>query len=289
MNRFNQYIFNLYHYLLNLRDTMEYTIKREHKVALYNQRKEVLTNGLTASNTAMGSFIENNGENGEKLKARIQEFLDEVYSENSTILVPAGETVRVDDGQHVKLFDYVVNLGETLRDVLYGYVGLGEKNKDLDPLIKNLIAADEKLYRTVVTMLILNDFKASFFEFQKVMGESKGQPTPQSNFIVQNEIVKYATFIRFSRQHCRNTDNETLDILDDTIKLIEMTEGRRDRRDDKPFTFFFDEIGIRLHEHVKKLEPIWQEAYNRAVKEVMASQQQNNAGNDTVPADTNNN
>ena len=80
MNRFNQYIFNLYHYLLNLRDTMEYTIKREHKVALYNQRKEVLTNGLTGSNTAMGSFIENNGENGEKLKQRIQEYITKLLT-----------------------------------------------------------------------------------------------------------------------------------------------------------------------------------------------------------------
>ena len=61
------------------------------------------------------------------------------------------------------------------------------------------------------------------------MAESQGKPTPQSNFIVQNEIVKMAGFLRFSRQHVRATDNETLDLLDDTLKVIEMTEGRRDR------------------------------------------------------------
>ena len=283
MNRFNQYVFNLYHYLLNLRDTMEYTINREHKKAIYDQRKNILTNGLTSKESAIGNFIENNGENGEKLKEKIQEFVDEIYSETSSILMVSGDNIRVDDGQHVKLFDYVVNLGETLRDVLYGYVGLGQKNKDLDPAIKALVDADERLYRTVVTMLIINDFKKSFFEFQKVMGESKGQPTPQSNFIVQNEIVKYATFIRFSRQHCRCTDNETLDILDETIELIEMTEGRRDRRGDKPFTYFFDEVAKKLHDHVAKIEPVWQEAFKNAVK---AAQSLDNNG---VPSDTNNN
>ena len=46
MNQINHYIFDLYHYLLNLRDTLEYVIEREHQEALYNQRKTVLTQGL---------------------------------------------------------------------------------------------------------------------------------------------------------------------------------------------------------------------------------------------------
>ena len=287
MNKFNQYVFDLYHYLLNLRDTMEYTIKREHKKAMYDQRKTVLTNGLSSSGSAFGNFIETNGENGEKLKAKIQEFLDDVYSDTSTVLMVSGDSVRVDDGQHVKIFDYVVNLGETLRDVLYGYIGLGRRNKDLDPAIEALVDADERLYRTVITMLILNDFKNSFFEFQKVMNESKGQPTPQSNFIVQNEIVKYATFIRFSRQHCRCTDNATLDLLDEVIELIEMTEGRRDRRDNLPFTHFFDQCTQKLHEQVAKLEPIWQNAFKNALAE--AQKVDNSAAAQEAPVDTNNN
>ena len=35
MNNFSLYTFRLYHYLLTVRDTLEYTIKREHKVAAF--------------------------------------------------------------------------------------------------------------------------------------------------------------------------------------------------------------------------------------------------------------
>ena len=277
MNKFNQYVFDLYHYLLNLRDTMEYTIKREHKKAMYDQRKTVLTNGLSSSGSAFGNFIETNGENGEKLKAKIQEFLDDVYSDTSTVLMVSGDNVRVDDGQHVKIFDYVVNLGETLRDVLYGYIGLGRRNKDLDPAIEALVDADERLYRTVITMLILNDFKNSFFEFQKVMNESKGQPTPQSNFIVQNELSHYAKALRFVREHNHFTDNDTLDALDKCIQVIEMSEGRRDRRDNKNFPDLFKEALDQVNARLVINGPKWQEHFNKALQEMLNDIRKNSA------------
>ena len=61
LNQTNQYIFNIYHYLLNLRDTLEYTLDREHSKAMYDQRKTVLTKGIEAG-SALGNFFENNKE-----------------------------------------------------------------------------------------------------------------------------------------------------------------------------------------------------------------------------------
>jgi hypothetical protein len=66
-------------------------------------------------------------------------------------------------------------------------------------------------------MLLFKDYEKSFIEFNKLMNESKGKPTPQSNFIVQNELAKISGFVRFSRQHARCKDNATLDILDEGI------------------------------------------------------------------------
>ena len=277
LNNTNQYIFNIYHYLLNLRDTVEYTIDREHDKNIYDQRLNVLTKGLEQG-SALGNFLENNKEQGDKIKEKMKEFLDDVYGPDSTILkVTEDGKIRVDHTQHLKLFDQVVGLQESVRDILYGYMNFARSKNESDEDMVKLVVLDERMTRTIFAMLIMRDFEKSFGEFQKVMNESKGQPTPQSNFIVQNEISKMASLLRFSRAHVHCTDNETLDLLDDVNKVIEMTEGRRDRRDNKSFQEIFNDINRRLSDHVAKLEPQWKEIYEKLFKEMVEISQKKEA------------
>ena len=187
--------------------------------------------------------------------------------------MPSGELVRVDIGQMVTLFDMTVGLTETLRDIVYQYMAFGQNNKEIDQMIVGLVGDDERMYRVVLAMLVMRSFQESFAEFQKVMGESQGKATPQSNFIVQNELVKYAGFLRFSRQHTRATDNETLDLLDETLKVIEMTEGRRQRPDNKGFKEIFDDLNNKLNTTAAKFEATWKQTYTRVVAEVTKNQQ----------------
>ena len=84
-----------------------------------------------------------------------------------------------------------------------------------------------------------------------------------------------ASMMRFSRSHAHCTDNETLDLLDDVNKVIEMTEGRRDRRDNKSFQDIFNDINRRLSDHVAKLEPQWKEIYEKLFKEMVELSQNN--------------
>ena len=276
MNNFSLYTFRLYHYLLTVRDTLEYTIKRDHKIEVYENRKKVLNDNLQEG-TPFGDFLKNNGETGDKIREKIKSFIDDLYSENSTILIPSGETVRVDVAQLVTLFDMTVGIAETLRDIVYQYVNHGLKSQDqeqkVDDLLVQLISEDERMYRVVLSMLVMRSFEESFAEFQKVMNESKGQPTPQSNFIVQNELVKLAGYLRFSRQHTRCTDNETLDLLDETLKVIEMTEGRRQRPNNRGFKDIFDELNNKLNNFAAQAEGAWKQTYQKVVEEVTAHQQ----------------
>ena len=194
MNNFSLYTFRLYHYLLTIRDTLEYTIKRDHRIEVYENRKKILTENLEEG-TPFGDFLKNNGETGDKIKEKIQAFIDELYSDKSTILMPSGELVRVDVAQVVTIYDMAVGLTETLRDIVYQYIAYGQNNKEIDPMIIDLVSDDERMYRVVLSMLVMRSFQESFAEFQKVMGESQGKPTPQSNFIVQNELVKMAGYL----------------------------------------------------------------------------------------------
>ena len=269
LNDTNKYIFNIYHYLLNLRDTMEYALDREHSKDLYEQRKKILTQGIQTG-SALGNFLDNNKEQGDKIKEKINEFLNDIYADDSTVLkITEDGKVRVDHTQHVKIFEQVVGLQESVRDILYGYLNFARSKNETDPEMMNLVALDERMTRCIIAMLIMREFQKSFGEFQKVMAESKGQPTPQSNFIVQNEISKMASLMRFSRAHAHCTDNETLDLLDDVNKVIEMTEGRRDRRDNKSFQDIFNDINRRLNDMVAKLEPQWKVAYENLFKQMV--------------------
>ena len=269
MNQTSHYIFNLYHYLLNLRDTLEYTLDREHEQTLYDQRKEVLTKGLE-ENTALGNFFKNNQEQGEKITAKLKEFLEDVYGDESTILTVSGGKVRVDHTQNIKIFDYVVGLSESIRDIVYGYLNYAKTNHEDEPIISDLVALDDRFYRVLLAMLVMREFEKSFGEFQKVMSETKGQPSPQSNFIVQNEIMKLANMLRFSREHHHCTDNETLDLLDKVNATLEMTEGRRDRRDDRSFKDLFDELNKDLSASVGKNENAWKTLFQTALKEALS-------------------
>lgn len=284
LNSTNQYIFNIYHYLLNLRDTMEYTIEREHTKALYDQRLNILTQGIQPG-SALGNFFENNKEQGDKIKEKIDTFLKDFYSPESTIIkVTEDGKIRVDHTQHIQLFDEVVGLQESIRDILFGYMNYARSKGESDDDMVKLVTLDERMTRSIIAMLVMRDFEKSFGEFQKVMNESKGQPTPQSNFIVQNEISKMAAMLRFSRSHAHCTDNETLDLLDDVNKVIEMTEGRRDRRDNKSFQDIFNDINRRLGEYVAKIEGEWKKVYEELFKQMVELSKNKQADNSSEQA-----
>ena len=266
MTQLSKYIVELYNYMLNIRDTMELAMPREHNIDAYNARKKVLTDGIKEG-YAFGNFIKNNGEKGEELKSKIQAYIDEYYSDTSSIVTVAGEQVRVDSAQNCKLLTDVVAPVEILKDILGQYLVVAMQKNELDPEVKRLLVLDDRMYRIVFFMLTMREYEKSFSEFNKVMQESQGKPTPQSNFIVQNELAVMTKSMRDVRAHNKFTDNESLDILDDTVKVLEMTEGRRDRINNKSFKEIFDDINRRLSESVAKIENEWKNCFQNITKE----------------------
>ncbi len=278
MKNINQYNFDIIHVATHLRDTLEYVLPREHDAKPYDQRKAVLTKGLEVE-TPLGKFLDANKDKFESFVTKYREMLDDLYGDDSTVLVKTAEgKIRVDHSQHLKIYDYVVNLMEPLRDIIYFHINLARQNNEKEAVIENLMPVDDRHYRLFLFLLLMQDFQKSFFEFQKVMGESGGKPTPQSNFIVQNELAKYAEMLRFVRSHNHCTDNETLDALDKCLQVVEMSEGRRDRRDNKNFPDLFKEALDNVNSLVQKNGPKWQELFNKALQEMLADIRNAQAG-----------
>ena len=278
MKNINQYNFDIIHVATHLRSTLEYILPHDHDAKIYDQRKDVLTKGLSPE-TPLGKFLEANKDKFEDMMAKYRELLDDVYGENSTILVKTSDgKIRVDHSQHLKIYELVVGIMEPLRDIIYFHVNLARKQNEAEPVIEELMPLDDRYYRLYAYMLMMQDFQKSFFEFQKVMGESKGQPTPQSNFIVQNELVHYANMLRTIRSHNHFTDNETLDALDKCLQVVEMTEGRRDRRDNKNFPDLFKEALDQTNALLVLNGPKWQEKFNKALHEMLEDIKKNAPG-----------
>ncbi len=277
MKNINQYNFDIIHVATHLRDTLEYVLPREHDVKIFNQRKEVLTKGLNPE-TPLGKFLEANKDKFEEMVKKYNELLEEVYGDNSTILVKtADDKIRVDHSQHLKIYELVTSIMEPLRDIIYFHVNLARRQNENEAIIEDLMPIDDRQYRLFAFMLMMQDFQKSFFEFQKVMGEANGQPTPQSNFIVQNELSHYAKALRFVREHNHFTDNDTLDALDKCIQVIEMSEGRRDRRDNKNFPDLFKEALDQVNARLVINGPKWQEHFNKALQEMLNDIRKNSA------------
>ena len=270
MKNINQYNFDIIHVATHLRDTLEYVLPREHTEAVYESRKKVLTKGLEVE-TPLGKFLEANKDKFEPMIAKYKELLEEVYGDDSTVLMKTADgKIRVDHSQHIKIYEYVNEIMEPLRDIIYFHLNLARRQQENEPIIEDLMKVDDAYYRVFAFLLIMQDYQKSFFEFQKVMKESNGQPTPQSNFIVQNELQVMTNILKNIRSHNHCTDNKTLDILDDCLKVAEMCEGKRDRIDNKPFPDLFKWALEKTDAYLKELSPKWQQLFNAALQEMLA-------------------
>ena len=269
MNNTSQCIFDISHVLKTIRDTMEFALPNPVKVEAFTQRKTIL-NTVLDPKSFLGKFVSDNEEKLKEFKEKYQEFMDEVYGDESTICVKTAEgTVRVDHAQNIKIYQTVIYISETIRDIMYSHVAFARNKNQSEEAILKHVENDEKFDRIIKDFLLIQEYQKSFMEFQKVMSESKGQPTPQSNFIVQNELNVIASMIRFNRDHCHSLENKIWDSLDHTNELIQSCEGRRERRDNKPFPELFTNLIKELGEKVNELGPIYNESYQANLKDML--------------------
>ena len=239
MNNLSQCIFDISHVNKNLRDTLGFILPNEVDLQTFEARKTVVR-AVLDEKTFVGRFVNDNIDKLKDFKENYNSFFNDVYGDESTILTKTAEgKIRVDHAQHIIIFRGVIYLGETIRDIMFTHLTRARQEHTNEQNIDHYVDMDERFDRAIKTYLLLQEYQKSFMEFQKVMNESQGKPTPQSNYIVQNELNVLAGMMRFTRQHCHFIDNRSLDIYDRVVQLIEMCEGKRERRDNKNFQDLF--------------------------------------------------
>ena len=86
---------------------------------------------------------------------------------------------------------------------------------------------------------------------------------------MQNELNVVAAMIRFNREHCHALENKVWDVLDDTVELVQSCEGRRERRDGKPFPELFSNLVKEAGEKVNEYGPIYNQSYQDNLKDML--------------------
>src|SRR5574344_1229928 len=120
MQQINCVIVSLINYNSLIRDTLEYTLKRDsYNVQYYDYKKQGIYNGINL-NTPLKNFLEKNGEKGESLLKRLHEFADEFYGDNATAIKKdlATNTIRVDHAQNISILKAVVPLHEEITAIV---------------------------------------------------------------------------------------------------------------------------------------------------------------------------
>ena len=249
-------------------NTLEYAMKKEnYDVNAYKARKEIITTEIT-QNTPLKNCCDHSEEAGKKLLEKINELLDLVYSENSTIvrITQDGNEIRVDYSQAIAIFDAVLPIHEEVRKIIASHIAAAQKENRLDEaMIPDVLNKEEYFYRGLVNMLMLEELDHQFAEYNKARQEAKGGISAQSNFI-QNDINRLVNLFRFSRDCASARNSEYYEMIDPLFALIEMTGGRRDLPEGKNFGEIFIEVKKITREKTAKWEAAWNEAYHPFMK-----------------------
>ncbi len=260
MNQVSRYILGIYQVSLMVRDTLEYgMVKETYNKDVYLQRKAHINHGLEEG-SPLSFFLKNNGEVGEKIRSQLQEFIDDVYGDESNIVKIEDDKVIVDRASIVRLYDYIVGIHETLKDILDGHYTNAEKEGNGEHEVKDLIDADDKFYRSLACLTITDEIHRSFVEFNKTMNEAKGQANPQSNFVL-NEIKRYVGFYKFVVTHSKIEDPLFKKATDDTMEVLYYMEGSKKLESGQNLKSMIDALHKTWQDCCAAYEPAWRQLY----------------------------
>ncbi len=283
MEVIDRIIVSLVYYNACIRDTLEYTLNRDsYDMNAYEHKKNVITNELKVE-SPLKVFLSKQGENGEKTISTINQFIDDFYSDSSTVIKPANDGLRVDHAQNIKIFEAVIPLHENINSIIRIHANYALQNNIKNETVDNLVVQDERFYRAVALLTLSGELYRQFEEYNKVRREAKGEKTPQSNFI-ENDLNTLNRLFMTVKQNATCKDKLYTDACDAVLFSIEMMNGHRDLPEGKTFGDVFKDASQKVAAFVADSESKWKALYQPAVNELIedskkqtSTQQENKA------------
>lgn len=268
MNQQSVVITTLLHYCVQVRDTMEYCLRKDaYDVPQFKERKRSVLVEVEQP-TPLKSIIDNSGDNGQKLEKDIRAFYAEVYGDDSTILHLAEDGLRVDHNQHLAIYKHVIPIHENVYSMITGIINdAAPKNIDVAEAAK-VARCEEEMFRAVSFLTLVGDLNRFFEEYQKARQEANGQETPASRFI-GNDIGALLTQINAVKGASKLTDVKYKKMEDAVYFLTEYMTGKRDLPEGKTFPIAMRETMEAIQEYIREAEARFREVYPVLIKELV--------------------
>ena len=281
MNQTSVVITTLLHYSVQVRDTLEYCLRKDtYDTNLFKEKKRSILVEVD-QHTPLKNIIDNSGENGEKLEKAIRDFYAEVYGDDSTILHLAEDGLRVDHAQHPAIYKHVLPIHENVNAMILGILR-DAKTKNVDVAqVEEVANSEEAMYRGVAFLTLVQDLNRFFDEYNKARNEAKGEETPASRFIGQ-DISGMIQNINFVRGNAKLTDAVYKNMEDKVVALCEYMTGRRDLPSGKRFPDVMREtvetINLFVRDAEAKFRSVYPAIINALLEQVKADDEKRARG-----------
>ena len=268
MNQTSVVVTTLLHYSVQVRDTLEYCLRKDaYDTNLFNEKKRSVLVEVD-QHTPLKNIIDNSGENGQKLEKAIRDFYAEVYGEDSTILHLAEEGLRVDHAQHPAIYKHVLPIHENVNSMITSILkDAHAKNIDVAQ-VEEVAASEEAMWRGVAYLTLVQDLNRFFDEYNKARNEAKGEETAASRFIGQ-DISGMIQNINFIRGNARLTDAVYKNMEDKVVALTEYMTGRRDLPQGKRFPDVMRETVETIQLFVRDAETKFRSVYPACIQALL--------------------
>ena len=274
MNQTTRFVMGIYQVSLMIRDALEYIQNKEtFDLNVYKQRKQFIEHGLIES-APLSRFLSQNGDVGKNIRNNLNDFVDAVYGDDSTIVSIDGEKVVSDKGQKLKLLDFIVGLHETLQDVMKGFINQSKNDNTYEEELDTFLKYDEKFFRSLLCINLVDQIHALFLDFNKAMQQSKGEPGPATNFIL-NDLKRVVGFLKFENEHADKEDEGFKKAYDASFLMLQYMEGSKKAEDEG--TTIKDQIveARKLWQvEIGKNEPEWRTRYQILWDKLVAFEQE---------------
>lgn len=272
MNEASISLFDICNYNRNLRDMLEYCVNaNKHSVSAFEIRKKTL-NSIFDKSTLLGHFFDFNKDKEPiaKFLERYKEFLDNVLvlDKPNGVLRAEKDNIIVDHAQINDIISGVINAGDMIRYVLYFRVDQIKKDNLYEKEIEEFIEVEEKFDCALKTFILLQYFYNAFMELQKSLNESKGEKTPQGNFIIDNDIKPLSSYINLICRTTRAKDAETRDLLEENMTFIDICNGRREIDDMNKIPSLFNQQIDAFRAYLNKYGPMYDKMFADRYNEV---------------------
>lgn len=262
MNSTSIYIFGIYQISLYVRDTLLYCVPGREETYFTTQYKTRGDNlrRLTGEATPFAAFLRANEEKAVKIKENIEKLIEDVYGENTTIMRVVGDLVEVDRGQHVRIYELVLGIYQTLDDIMRGYLTQAKKDDMFEVKMEDIVYFGEYYFRALAHYTILFDIGKFYREYSQAMHEAKGEQNPVAQFIA-DDLRKLFDLVNFMGKFNKVKDGKYWSMVDEVNTVIAQISGQRAIEEGQTIQNIFNDTTKKTYETLQDAENKWQKAF----------------------------